>query len=63
MEPLLPIPGATYRRIEGPPPAIEYGLMWFDDRVSPALTAFLDVARNVARSMPDPSAELEELAL
>jgi DNA-binding transcriptional LysR family regulator len=62
MESLLPIQGVSYRRIDGPPPEIDYGLMWFDERVSPALPAFLDVAREVARSMPVPSQELEQLA-
>jgi DNA-binding transcriptional LysR family regulator len=54
-EPLLSIPGIAYRQVEGPTPEIEYGLIWFDDHVSPALPAFLDVAREVVRAMPQPS--------
>jgi DNA-binding transcriptional LysR family regulator len=54
-EPLLPLPGIAYRQVEGPTPAIEYGLVWFDDHVSPALPAFLDLAREVVRTMPEPS--------
>jgi DNA-binding transcriptional LysR family regulator len=48
-EALLPIRGVVYRRVEDPAPIIEYGLAWFDDAVSPALPAFLDVAREIAR--------------
>jgi DNA-binding transcriptional LysR family regulator len=47
-EALLPIPGVVYRRVEDPAPTIEYGLLWFDEHVSPALSAFLDVAREIA---------------
>lgn len=54
-EPLLEIPGVAYRRVEGPPPTVEYGLAWFEDHVSPALPAFLDVAREIVKAMPDPS--------
>jgi DNA-binding transcriptional LysR family regulator len=54
-EPLLPLPGIAYRQVEGPTPTIEYGLIWFDDHVSPALPAFLEVAREVVRTIPEPS--------
>jgi DNA-binding transcriptional LysR family regulator len=49
LEALLPIRGVVYRRVEDPAPIIEYGLLWFDDYVSPALPAFLDVAPEIAR--------------
>jgi DNA-binding transcriptional LysR family regulator len=51
-EQLLPIPGIAYRRIEDPVPTIEHGLLWFDDHVSPAVSAFLDVAREVSEAQP-----------
>jgi DNA-binding transcriptional LysR family regulator len=60
-EPLLPLPGVSYRRVEGAPAAIDYGLVWFDDHVSPALPAFLDIAREVARTVPEASDELLKL--
>jgi len=52
LEPLPPVPGVTYRRVEDPPPTFEYGFVWFDDRRSPALSEFLDVARAWASSAP-----------
>jgi DNA-binding transcriptional LysR family regulator len=55
MEALLPVPGVVYRRIADPSPTIEYGLLWFDDHVSPALPAFLELAREVARKNPAPA--------
>jgi DNA-binding transcriptional LysR family regulator len=53
-ESLLPITGVVYRRVEDPPPTIEYGLVWFDEHVSPALPAFLDLAREITAETPDP---------
>jgi DNA-binding transcriptional LysR family regulator len=52
-EALLPFPRVVYRRVEDPAPTIEYGLVWFDDAVSPALPAFLDVAREIAERVPE----------
>jgi DNA-binding transcriptional LysR family regulator len=52
-EPLLPVPGLVYRRVEDPTPTFEYGLLWFDDRSSPALDAFIDLARDVASDVPE----------
>jgi DNA-binding transcriptional LysR family regulator len=46
-ETLLPIPGVVYRKVEDPAPTIEYGLIWFDEQASPALPAFLDLAREI----------------
>jgi DNA-binding transcriptional LysR family regulator len=46
-EDLLPVPGLVYRRIEEPAPTFEYGLVWFEDHASPALDAFLGLARDV----------------
>jgi DNA-binding transcriptional LysR family regulator len=54
-ETLLPIPGIVYRRVEDPPPQIEYGLVWFDEHASPALPAFLDLAREIIDETPDPA--------
>jgi DNA-binding transcriptional LysR family regulator len=45
-------PGVVYRRLEDPEPTIDYGLVWFDDHVSPALAAFLRLARGFARKGP-----------
>ena len=53
IERLLPIPGIVYRRVEDPAPVLEYGLLWFDDHVSPGLPAFLDLAREVAEKHAD----------
>jgi DNA-binding transcriptional LysR family regulator len=55
MEALLPIRGVVYRRVADPSPTIEYGLLWFDDSPSPALPAFLEFAREVARRNPPPA--------
>jgi DNA-binding transcriptional LysR family regulator len=52
-ETLMPIPGIVYRKIEDPAPTIEYGLIWFDEHLSPALPVFLDLAREVAGEMTD----------
>lgn len=46
-ETLLPIQGVVYRRVEDPAPAFDYGLVWFDEHPSPALPAFLDLAREI----------------
>jgi DNA-binding transcriptional LysR family regulator len=54
-EMLLPIKGVVYRRVEDPAPTIEYGLVWFDEHASPALPAFLDLARQIASETPDPA--------
>jgi DNA-binding transcriptional LysR family regulator len=48
IERTLPIPGLVYRRVEDPAPTLEYGLLWFDDHVSPSLEAFLTLAREIA---------------
>jgi DNA-binding transcriptional LysR family regulator len=61
METLLPFPGVVYRRVEDPAPTIEYGLVWFDDHVSPALPAFLAVAREIAERAPAPPDDRFEL--
>ena len=47
-EPMLQLPGLVYRRLEDPVPTFEYGLLWFEDRRSPALDAFLELASRVA---------------
>jgi DNA-binding transcriptional LysR family regulator len=52
-EALLPIRGVVYRRVEEPAPTIEYGLLWFDDYVQPALSAFLEIARGIAGTSSD----------
>jgi DNA-binding transcriptional LysR family regulator len=52
-ETLIPRPGVVYRRVEDPAPTIEYGLLWFDDHVSPASTAFLSLASEIARKDPE----------
>jgi DNA-binding transcriptional LysR family regulator len=58
---LVPLPGLVYRRLEDPQPTFEYGLLWFDDRLSPALTALLDLARELAAHGQDtPTDELLE---
>ena len=61
-ETLLPIPGVTYRRMEDPPPTFDYGLVWFDEQASPALPAFLDLAREIVDETPDPVVELPSLS-
>jgi DNA-binding transcriptional LysR family regulator len=53
-ETLLPITGVVYRRVEDPPPTIEYGLVWFDEHASSAVPAFLDLAREITTETPDP---------
>jgi len=55
MEALLPIRGVVYRRIADPTPTIEYGLLWFDDHISPALPAFLELARGIALAHEAPA--------
>jgi len=55
MEALLPIHGVVYRRVADPSPTIEYGLLWFDDSPSPAVPAFLELAREIARKNPAPA--------
>ena len=52
-ETAVPIPGVAFRRLEDPVPTIEYGLLWFDDHVSPALASFLDLAREIASTTRD----------
>jgi DNA-binding transcriptional LysR family regulator len=52
MESLLPIPGVVYRRVEQPLPTIEYGLLWFEDHVSPGVLSFLEIAREVSGAQP-----------
>lgn len=42
-------PGVVYRQLEDPAPTIEYGLVWLDDHRTPTLTAFLRIAREIAR--------------
>ena len=54
-EMLLPIEGVVYRRVEDPAPTIEYGLVWFDEHASPALPAFLHLAREITSETPDPA--------
>jgi DNA-binding transcriptional LysR family regulator len=53
-ESLLAIPGIVYRRVEDPAPTIEYGLVWFDEHPSPALPAFLDLARAIVAETETP---------
>jgi DNA-binding transcriptional LysR family regulator len=62
-ETLIPRPGVVYRRLEDPAPTIEYGLLWFDDHVSPGLAALLRLARDIAREESDQTVgpALEEL--
>jgi len=55
MEALLPIRGVVYRRVADPSPTIEYGFLWFDDSPSPALPAFVEFAREIARKNPPPA--------
>jgi hypothetical protein len=45
----------VYRRVADPSPTIEDGLAWFDDSASPALPAFLDLAREIAGKNPAPA--------
>ena len=45
----IPVPGVVFRRVEEPVPTIEYGLLWFDDRMSSGLSAFLELAREIAQ--------------
>jgi DNA-binding transcriptional LysR family regulator len=52
-ETLIPRHGVVYRRLEDPAPIIEYGLLWFDDHVSPASTQFLSLASEIARKDPE----------
>jgi hypothetical protein len=52
MEALLPIRGVVYRRVADPSPTIEYGLLWFEDSPSPALPAFLELARGSRGRIP-----------
>jgi DNA-binding transcriptional LysR family regulator len=47
IERLLPVPGVVYRPIAEPAPTLDYGLLWFDDRASAGLLAFLDLAREI----------------
>jgi DNA-binding transcriptional LysR family regulator len=54
-ESLLPIQGVIYRMVEDPAPSFDYGLVWFDDHPSPALPAFLDVAREIVSAEPAPA--------
>lgn len=54
-ETLLPIQGVVYRRVEEPAPTLEYGLLWFEDYVQPALAAFLAIAREIAAKTSDPA--------
>jgi DNA-binding transcriptional LysR family regulator len=54
-ETLLPIQGVVYRRVEEPAPTLEYGLLWFEDYVQPALAAFLEIAREIAAKTSDPA--------
>jgi DNA-binding transcriptional LysR family regulator len=54
-ETLLPIEGVVYRRVEDPAPTIEYGLVWFDEHASPALPAFLELAREITSEIPEPA--------
>jgi DNA-binding transcriptional LysR family regulator len=42
-------PGVVYRKLDDPAPTIEYGLVWLDDHRTPALAAFLRIAREIAR--------------
>ena len=52
IERLLPVPGVVYRPIADPAPTLDYGLLWFDDRASPGLMAFLDLARELEDRAP-----------
>ena len=49
------IPGVVFRRIEDPVPTLEYGLIWLDEHISLTLSAFLDIAREIAASQRDPA--------
>jgi DNA-binding transcriptional LysR family regulator len=60
-ETLLPIPGVVYRKVEDPAPTIEYGLVWFDDHLSTAVPAFLELAMEVAAELADPADDRSSL--
>ena len=51
-ETAVPRPGVVYRRFDEPEPNIEFGLLWFDDHLSPSLEAFLRLAREMAQATP-----------
>jgi DNA-binding transcriptional LysR family regulator len=50
-----PPPDIVCRRLEDPVPRVEYGLAWFDVNASRWTSAFVDVAREIARK-PRPAA-------
>jgi DNA-binding transcriptional LysR family regulator len=56
-EPIFSLPGLVYRRLEDPIPTFDYGLLWFDDRMSPAQEAFLELASKVAAEAPEACTE------
>ena len=62
----VPRPGVVYRRFDEPEPKIEFGLLWFEDHLSPPLEAFLRLAREIAREAPSTPDDLvveEDLAV
>jgi hypothetical protein len=38
--------------VEQPLPTIEYGLLWFEDHVSPGVLSFLEIPREVSGAQP-----------
>jgi DNA-binding transcriptional LysR family regulator len=51
-ETAVPRPGVVYRRFNEPEPTIEFGLLWFEDHLSPPVESFLRLAREFAREEP-----------
>lgn len=54
VERILPVPGVVYRRVEDPAPTLEFGLLWYDDHVSPGLEAFLRLAGEIGDRPQEP---------
>jgi DNA-binding transcriptional LysR family regulator len=52
----ISVPGVVFRTVEEPVPTIEHGLLWFDDRMTSSLSAFLELAREVSQRDVDRSA-------
>lgn len=45
-----PVEGIVYRRVEDPPPMLEYGLVWVEPNASPATVEFLRLATEGAKT-------------
>ena len=55
----LEISNVAFRRLEDPAPEFDYGLVWLDSAISPFLTWFLELAREVADRPPPRKGRLE----